>query len=314
MSGLVKLLSDPRDSHPRRSLSRIFAFLIALIFIINAIGSPFSPVGVIHYFDFNHKSHDAYEDEEYYSHWASALLSVLVFLGTTALAFQLRKFKFSPFFPNQAFRNTITDFAVVISILVWSLVGNAFDEIPIEQLNVPSHFAPTYQCCDASCETNFPTECEGQTVAYGYRPWVVDLGNLNGKAWVPFMAAGPALLAFVLVFLDDGITWHLINHPSHKIKHGEAYTYDTIIIGLMVLVNSCFGLPWLVAATVRSLNHIHAMSEKNPDGTFLSVQETRLTGLFIHLLCFATIFAMDVLRLIPVPVLYGVFLFMGLVR
>ena len=56
------------------------------------------------------------------------------------------------------------------------------------------------------------------------------------------------------------------------------------------------------------------MSEKNPDGTFLSVQETRLTGLFIHLLCFATIFAMDVLRLIPVPVLYGVFLFMGLVR
>ena len=127
------------------------------------------------------------------------------------------------------------------------------------------------------------------------------------------MAAGPALLAFVLVFLDDGITWHLINHPSHKLKHGDAYNYDTVVIGAMILVNSLLGLPWLVAATVRSLNHIHAMAEKSPDGTILSIQETRLTNLGIHSLCLATIFALDVLKLIPVPVLYGVFLFMGLV-
>lgn len=63
---------------------------------------------------------------------------------------------------------------------------------------------------------------------------------------------------------------------------------------------------WLVAATVRSLNHIMAMAEKSPDGTILSIQETRLTHLGIHLLCLITIFALDVLKLIPVPVLYGV--------
>lgn len=143
--------------------------------------------------------------------------------------------------------------------------------------------------------------------------FILLLGDVNGKTWVPFMAAGPALLAFILVFLDDGITWHLINHPSHKLKHGDAYNYDTIVIGIMVLVNSLLGLPWLVAATVRSLNHIHAMAEKSADGTILSVHETRLSGLFIHLLCLVTIFALDVLKLIPVPVLYGVFLFMGLV-
>ena len=67
------------------------------------------------------------------------------------------------------------------------------------------------------------------------------------------MAAGPALLAFILVFLDDGITWHLINSPHHKLTHGEAYNYDTIIIGIAIAVNSLLGLPWLVAATVRSL-------------------------------------------------------------
>jgi len=82
---------------------------------------------------------------------------------------------------------------------------------------------------------------------------------------------------------------------------------------VFVLVNSLLGLPWLVAATVRSLNHFHAMAEKLPDGTFVSVHETRLSNLGIHILVLVTIFALDVLKLIPVPVLYGVFLFMGLV-
>lgn len=66
-----------------RFTDEIFSFLISLIFIINAIGSPFSNVGVVHYFDMDHKSHDAYEDQPYYSHWASALLSLIIFLGTT---------------------------------------------------------------------------------------------------------------------------------------------------------------------------------------------------------------------------------------
>jgi hypothetical protein len=126
----------------------------------------------------------------------------------------------------------MTDFAVVISILIWSLVGNAFPEIPIEKLNVPSKFAPTFQCCDTSCTTSWPNECYGQEAPSGYRPWVVNLSDLNGKTWVPFMAAGPALLAFILVFLDDGITWHLINHPSHKLKHGDAYNVSNFLSAL----------------------------------------------------------------------------------
>ena len=74
-----------------------------------------------------------------------------------------------------------------------------------------------------------------------------------------------------------------------------------------------FGLPWLVAATVRSLNHLHALGNKTVDGIFIDVQETRLTNLLVHALVLASIFALDVIKLIPVPVLYGVFLFMGLV-
>lgn len=148
---------------------------------------------------------------------------------------------------------------------------------------------------------------------YGPRPWFVDLGNLNGKGYVPIVAAVPAVLAFILIFLDDGITKHLMNHPCHKLTHGTAYNYDTVIIGLTIAINSLLGLPWLVAATVRSLNHLHALANKTPDGkTIYSVLETRLTGLFAHVLILCSLFALGIIRLIPVPVLYGVFLYMGI--
>ena len=125
----------------------------------------------------DHKAHDAYEDDDTYSHYASAFLSLIVFIGTTQLAFLLRKFKFSPFLPNQMCRNAMTDFAVVISILVWSLIGNAFADVPIETLNVPSEFAPTFQCCDETCQTSWPNDCYEQAEPWGYRSWFVDLGK-----------------------------------------------------------------------------------------------------------------------------------------
>ena len=78
------------------------------------------------------------------------------------------------------------------------------------------------------------------------------------------------------------------------------------------------------------------MAEMAPCGNILNIQETRLTNLFMHVLCSITLFALNLLKLIPVPVLYvrtiillltfnpntnlyspdwkqGIFLFMGLV-
>lgn len=86
-----------------RFTDEIFALLIAFIFIINALGNPFAPVGLYYYFDPAHKSHDKQEDPDY-SYLAAALLSVLVCIGTVQVAFILRKTKFSPFFANQTMR------------------------------------------------------------------------------------------------------------------------------------------------------------------------------------------------------------------
>ena len=195
-------------SYATRFTDEVFALLISMIFIINALGNPFAPVGIYYYFEEDHKSHDKYEDQIDYSYTATALLSLILCIGTVALAFFLKQIKFSPFAPNQITRNIVHDFAVVASIITMSVIGNVlFSNVKTETLNVPDTFAPTYSCCTAECTSNWPLDCEEEAAPYRQRPWIVNLLDLNGKTWVPIMAAGPAVLAFILVFLDDGITW-----------------------------------------------------------------------------------------------------------
>ena len=95
-------------------------------------------------------------------------------------------------------------------------------------------------------------------------------------------------------------------------RHGEAYNYDLCLSGFFNFVNGILGLPWLVATTVPCIIHLNALAEKDKDGKFTYVQETRLTMLFSHLLVGLSILALEFLKLLPLPVLYGVFLFMGL--
>lgn len=243
-------------AYATRFTDEIFALLIATIFIINALGSPFAPTGIFYYFQEDHKSHEEYGDDDDYSHTATALLSFLVCIGTVQTAFSLRRVKFSPFLPKQSLRNLVTDFAVVSSVVIWTVVAAlAFDYVPLEKLNVPDSVAPTFACCTDACDSSWPEDCLDLGEPARRRSWLVSLGDLNGKSWVPIMAAGPALLAFILVFLDDGkcslnenplldnvskaftkrnnnlitnslfsqrkiftgITWHLINHPAHKL-------------------------------------------------------------------------------------------------
>jgi hypothetical protein len=296
-----------------RFLDEIFALLIVSIFVLDAIGNPFKSTGLFRYLDPNHKSHEAYADDPDYSYLESAFLSIILGFGTCWLIFVLRSFKFSAFCCNQGVRNVTHDFAVVASVICFTLIKEfGFPEVPTEKLNVPPSFETTYQCCDASCNTQWPIDCQDQPERYGTRPWIANLGDLNGKGWVAIMAAGPALLAFVLIYLDNGITWHLINHKHNKLEHGEAYNYDLMLSGFFQVVNGMLGCPWLVASTVPCLIHLNALAETDKDGHILSVQETRLTLLGSHLLVGVSIAVTSVLELIPLPVLYGVFLFMGL--
>jgi hypothetical protein len=138
------------------------------------------------------------------------------------------------------------------------------------------------------------------------------MGNLGGKSYAPFLAAGPACLAFILFYLDNGITWHLIYDPANKLAHGESYNWDLFLNGITNMVNGFLGLPWLVATTVPCIVHLNNLAEKDKDGHVIQVQETRLTYFFSHLLVGLSLLFLSAIKQIPLAVLLGVFLFMGL--
>jgi hypothetical protein len=294
-----------------RFTDEIFAFLIVTIFVMDALGDPFSNVGILRYMDPNHPSHQDQPDD--YNYLATGLLSIILGLGTTGLTFFFRSFRYSSYFCSDLLRESLYDFAVTLAVITCTFFAIVvFNEIELESLSVPDSFEPTYACCTESCTTFWPDDCEDQAEAFGTRSWFVDYGDINGKAWVPFAAAGPAALAFVLIFLDNGITWHLINHPSHNLQHGDSYNWDLCLSGIFNLINGMMGLPWLVATTVPCIIHLNGLATKTRTGTIISVQETRLTSLFAHLIMGLSLLVLPVLRLLPLPVLYGVFLFMGL--
>ena len=299
-----------------RFTDETFALLIVSIFLLGAIGNPSSKVGLMHYFGTDHPHHEDMIEENgsSYDYMTVALLSLILGLGTAFFAIGLRQIKFSAFCCNDYIRTVITDFAITISVVVMTLLRHTvFEDVEVEELKVPDTFATSFTCCAEDCRNYWPADCPDQAEPWGRRPWVVDLFDLNDKIYVIFIAAGLGIPAFILTFLDNGITWHIVNHPSNRLTHGDAYNYDTCISAIMVLVNSLLGLPWLVASTVPCIMHITAMQEKDNKGNIKYIQESRLTGFFTHALVLACIFALSVIRLIPLPVLYGVFLFMGLV-
>lgn len=83
-----------------------------------------------------------------------------------------------------------------------------------------------------------------------------------------------------------------------------------------IAVLSVLGLPWMCGATVQSMNHVRAMAEtKLNDETnqmeITEVTETRFTGFVIHAMLASTILLLPLIKKIPIPVVSGVFLFLG---
>lgn len=105
-----------------------------------------------------------------------------------------------------------------------------------------------------------------------------------------------------------------VNLVSQK---GCGYHLDLFILSMLIAICSVFGLPWFVAATVLSITHVNSLkmlSQTAAPGDkpkFLGVREQRVTQVTIFILCGLSIFFTPLLQRIPMPVLYGVFLYMG---
>ncbi|XP_069814751.1 sodium bicarbonate cotransporter 3 isoform X9 [Dendropsophus ebraccatus] len=217
---------------------------------------------------------------------------VILFFTTFFLSSFLKQFKTKNYFPTKV-RSTISDFAVFLTIVIMVLIDYLVG-VPSPKLHVPEKFEPTLKD----------------------RGWIID--PLGPNPWWTLLAAAiPALLCTILIFMDQQITAVIINRKEHKLKKGCGYHLDLFMVSIMLGICSIMGLPWFVAATVLSISHVNSLkveSECSAPGEqpkFLGIREQRVTGLLIFVLMGLSVFMTSVLKFIPMPVLYGVFLYMG---
>uniref|UniRef100_A0A8C7N2T0 Anion exchange protein n=1 Tax=Oncorhynchus kisutch TaxID=8019 RepID=A0A8C7N2T0_ONCKI len=264
-----------------RFTQEIFSFLISLIFIYET----FSKLGKVRL------------EGRVVGEPNTALLTLVLMSGTFFIAFYLRKFKNSAFFPGKL-RRMIGDFGVPISILIMVLVDYSIKDTYTQKLSVPTGFSVTS-----------PEK----------RGWLIPPLGSDGQFPVWMMGASilPALLVFILIFMETQITTLIVCKKERMLLKGSGFHLDLLIIVAIGGVSALFGLPWLAAATVRSVTHTNAltvMSKAVAPGDkprIQEVKEQRVTGFFVALFVGLSIVIGDLLRQIPIAVLFGIFLYMG---
>uniref|UniRef100_A0A9J8BB51 Anion exchange protein n=1 Tax=Cyprinus carpio carpio TaxID=630221 RepID=A0A9J8BB51_CYPCA len=206
----------------------------------------------------------------------TALLSLVLMSGTFFIAFYLRKFKNSAFFPG-SLRRVIGDFGVPIAILIMVLVDYSIQDTYSQKLSVPRGFSVT---------------------SPDKRGWIVNPLGSDGQFPIWMMFARSLIYERMLV-------------------KGSGFHLDLLLIVTLGGTSALFGLPWMAAATVRSVTHANAltvMSKAVAPGDkprIQEVKEQRVTGLLVAVFVGLSIVIGDLLRQIPIAVLFGIFLYMG---
>ncbi|XP_016937913.2 sodium bicarbonate cotransporter 3 isoform X21 [Drosophila suzukii] len=221
------------------------------------------------------------------------LMSVVLCAGTFLISTVLKEFKNALFFPSIV-RQYISDFSVLIAIFAMSFFDYSLG-VPTQKLEVPNELKPTLST----------------------RGWLIPPFSEKNPWWSPIIAVFPALLGTILIFMDQQITAVIVNRKENKLKKGCGYHLDLFILSILIAICSVMGLPWFVAATVLSINHVNSLkleSECSAPGEkpqFLGVREQRVTHILIFLTIGGSVLLTPLLRHIPMPVLFGVFLYMG---
>lgn len=138
-----------------------------------------------------------------------------------------------------------------------------------------------------------------------------------------FACCIPAVLVFILIFLESQITtWVtsqekksllkstsginltscltpnvnatvvmcvcslIVSKPERKMVKGSGFHFDLLILVGMGGIAALFGVPWLSAATVRSVTHANALTvmSKGPKPEIEKVMEQRVSGILVALL------------------------------
>lgn len=224
----------------------------------------------------------------------TALLSMCLMFGCFSIAYFLRSFKNGHYFPGPL-RRLIGDFGVPIAIFFMIAVDISIEDAYTQKLVVPK-----------GVEVTNPK----------VRGWFISPMGLHKPfpIWMMGACCVPALLVFILIFLESQITTLIVSKPERKMVKGSGFHFDLLLLVTMGGISSIFGVPWLSAATVRSVTHANALTvmSKGPKPEIEKVIEQRISGILVAIMVGVSIFMEPILKMIPMTALFGIFLYMGI--
>uniref|UniRef100_A0A8C4GYJ6 Anion exchange protein n=1 Tax=Dicentrarchus labrax TaxID=13489 RepID=A0A8C4GYJ6_DICLA len=224
----------------------------------------------------------------------TALLSMCLMFGCFFIAYFLRHFKNGHYFPGPL-RRLIGDFGVPIAIFFMIAVDISIEDAYTQKLVVPK-----------GVEVTNPKA----------RGWFISPMGIKKPFpyWMMGACCVPALLVFILIFLESQITTLIVSKPERKMVKGSGFHWDLLILVTMGGIASIFGVPWLSAATVRSVTHANALTvmTKGPKPEIEKVIEQRISGILVAIMVGVSIFMEPILKMIPMTALFGIFLYMGI--
>ena len=295
-----------------RSCEETFGTFVALAFSADAIThiqkafkKYYDPYGVAHasretinsstYILVESQYMTEFNDSTYLNYYYNSrdipLLWLILTLGTVLLGLWLYKFRTSPYF-SFTLREVFSDYALAIAVIIMSVIGSvAFKAVQFE---------------------SFATTKGGEKLN------LINLASLSVRDVFVSMALGFCLS--LLFLMDQGFGVALTDTPQHQLKKPSGYHYDLLIVSVINIVLSLYGLPWVHAALPHCPLHVKALAdteERVDDGYVVQkitkVREQRVSALAAHVLIGLSILVIpSVLIHIPRPVLDGLFLFVAI--
>ncbi|KAG7260568.1 hypothetical protein CRUP_033523 [Coryphaenoides rupestris] len=159
------------------------------------------------------------------------ILCLFLMLATLWLGYALYLIKRSPYL-NAKIREVVSDCALPIAVLIVSFIGSyLFLDIQL----------PVFQVY------NRPI--------FNFAPF----DKLTGMNTLS--AVGLGFLLALLIFIDQNIVISLTHVPEHKLLKGTAFHWDLVLTGLINILMSCLGLPWMHAAFPHSSLHARQLAK-----------------------------------------------------
>lgn len=152
----------------------------------------------------------------------TALFCMVLTLGTFTSAYSLRIFRNSKFLGRNA-RRALGDFGVPISIAIFVGIAYTLSQVFTDKLNVPDGISPS------------DPEARG---------WIIPLSDPSIPKWMPIGALVPALLVYILIFMETQISELIVGKPERGLKKGNGLHWDIVLLCFCNTVCGYFGLPW----------------------------------------------------------------------